>query len=529
MDANKANVGTFYLTIPILILTAIAVGFMAYNQMFPQTTPPTTTPEHGGLSVSGWIPIIIIACLLVLAVTLQVFLGLRLRKNKGLRVQVAELADENKNLEAALLGEKNEHAGTHRRFAEANSGKLKAETERASLATQLANLQRDKEMADEGHEYELKAERIALNMKEDSLKEATERIKELYERANNAEAENLRLNNELALATPNKRLIAVANNDAADIQEPVQVMGVYFRNEIENQKRYVDFWFQIFNLSVYDISIGDTLGDGDIVFNGHPLVGVKRIEDNKAINVPPRQPGTFTVRQYLDSGDIDAIKSANGDRRFEFHNLRIKIKGGADFEGVVKEKKLKFNFGLSKDAPNYSNYNGPFVSQFNAAISGRINVAYFTHQLDLDNTVPPKDNRYVFYLIVHTYITNHGAPTGIDHFRLTLRAGQETYESRRLPLTGCRWIRQGSEEDLGERDIELQNDVTFSDVRRGWLQFVVPGVKEYEDASKLEAVLDVIDKNNDTNRLNPMPQEKWIENSMRQESYINGPAVWQQF
>jgi len=343
------------------------------------------------------------------------------------------------------------------------------------------------------------------------------------------EKEKNRLLNELAEATPNKRLISISSNDAAEIQEAVIVMGVYFRNEIENYKRYVDFWFQIFNMSVYDISIDDTLGDGDIIFNGHPLVSVKRIEDNKAINLPPRQPGTFTVRQFLDSGDIDAIKTASGDRRFEFHNLRIKVKGGAGFEHGVKEKRLKFSFGLSKDSPNYSNYNGPFLTQFNAAISGRINVVYFKTELDLINTVPLKDNRYVFYLILHTYIANHGAPTGIDNFRLAIRAGEEMFEGKRLPLTGCRWIRQGAEEDLSERDIESQNDATLTDVRRGWLQFIVEGVNEFEDDSAIEVVLDVIDKNNDTNRLNPIARARWIDNSMNSEGYINGPGIWQRY
>jgi len=84
MESSKANVGTFYLTIPILILTAIAVGIMAYNQLSPKTADAQAVPaQNGGAWMSGWVPIIIIAGLLGLAVVLQVFLGLRLRKNKG--------------------------------------------------------------------------------------------------------------------------------------------------------------------------------------------------------------------------------------------------------------------------------------------------------------------------------------------------------------------------------------------------------------------------------------------------------------
>ena len=343
------------------------------------------------------------------------------------------------------------------------------------------------------------------------------------------EKEKLALSNELALARPSKRLVAIAKNDATDIQDAVIVSGVQFRNEIENHKRYVDFAFAIFNQSVYEISIDDKLGDGDIIFDKQPLVGVKRIEENKAQNVQPRTSSSFMVRQHLDSGDIEAIKNATGDRRFEFHHLKIKIKGGSDFEEIIQEKKLQFDSGLSKEYPTYIYYNGPFRSRFNSSICGRINAVYFKRDFDIDNSIPLKDNRYIFYFILHTYIANHGAPTGIDRFRLVLKANGEPYEAQRLPLTGCRWIRSDAEENLSERDIESENDVTLTDTRRGWLQFVVHGVREIEDESALEIALDVIDKDQDLNRLNSLADSKWIENSMKQESYINGPAIWQQF
>lgn len=381
--------------------------------------------------------------------------------------------------------------------------------------------------AKEGHKVQIAEVHAALDRTKDELGESRENLKEIEKRATTAEAENLRLTNELALATPNKRLIAIANNDAADIQEAVIVTGVQFRNEIEYYKRYVDFAFVVFNQSVYDISIDDQLGEGDIIFDKQPLVGVKRIEENKAQNVRPRTTGSFTVRQHLDSGDIDAIKKARGDRRFEFHNLRIKLKGGHDFESVVKEKRLRFEFGLTKDDPVYFNYNGPFRTLFNNPISGRINLVYFTHEADLVNS-KAGDIRDSLYFIMHVYIANHSKPTSIDRFRLTLHADGQSYEGKRLPLTDCRWIRQGAEEHLSERDIESQNDVTLTDTRRGWLQFAVHGVKGAEHGT-LATALDIIDKDNGANRLNSLSQNKWNKNSMEQESYINGPAVWQQF
>jgi heme/copper-type cytochrome/quinol oxidase subunit 2 len=383
----------------------------------------------------------------------------------------------------------------------------------------------------------LKLKRLATEISKltqtnkDLRQEVTDRDNTIEERRAEfaaLQAANQKLTNELALATPNKRLVTIANNDAAEIQNVVTVTGVQFRNEIEYGQRYIDFVFAIFNQSLYDISIDDELGEGDIIFNKHPLVSRKRIEENKAQNIQPRTPGHFTVRQFLDSGDIDAIKRANSDRRFEFHNLKIKIKGGAGFEGNVREKRLQFEGSLSKEYPTWFNYDGPFRSRFNASIGGRINMVYFKHELDVVNTAILQDSRVTFYFILHIYIANHGAPTGIDRFRLILKAGEETHEGKRLPLTDCHWIRPGAEEHLSERDIESQSDATLTDTRRGWLQFVVHRVKEI-DQSSLEIALDVIDKEDDANRLNSLPQDKWIESSIKNESYINGPGIWQQF
>jgi hypothetical protein len=464
MDSNKANVGTFYLTIPILVLTAIGVGLMAWSQLSPRTAAQASPIDQGGAWMTrGWLSILFVIGGLVLAIVLQVFLGLRLRKNKTLRLQ------------------------------------------RTKLTSDLGSEKRAHQLCKDNYKT-LEGERDGLV------------------------SEKIKLSNELALATPNKRLAAIANNDAAEIQEAVIVCGVHFRNEIEYGNRHIDFTFSVFNQSVYDISIDDALGDGDITFNQQPLVKEKRIISNKAQNVQPRQQGLFTIRQFLDAGDMQAITNATDATQFWLDGLKIKIKGGAGFENVVEEKRLTADCYLSKQTPQWWNYKSPLFTRFEREITGKVGPVYFQHKCDIDNFAPGQDYQYDFYFVLHAYISNHGAPTGIERFRLVLKANGQAYEGRRIPLSGCRRISPGAEEILSERDIENHNDVTLTDTRRGWLQFFVPGVKRYdEDHPKLEMELDVIDKDETPNRLTPPAQDKWMENSMKQESYINGPGIWQQF
>jgi hypothetical protein len=192
-----------------------------------------------------------------------------------------------------------------------------------------------------------------------------------------------RLETELTHATakweqPDQKMLQLlSKEDREEIQEAVVVRGVQFRNEIEYSKRYVDFVFAIHNESHYDIAIDDKLGEGQIVFNKERLVKGKEIVDHSAQNVPPRSSGHFTIRQYLDAGDIDLIKSASGDRQFEFHDVKVKIKGGATSKGLIEKNDLRIDCYLSKENPTCRNYNGPFLSRFNGELVGMIREVFF--------------------------------------------------------------------------------------------------------------------------------------------------------
>lgn len=249
--------------------------------------------------------------------------------------------------------------------------------------------------------------------------------------------------------------------------------------------------------------------------------------NNKAQNLPARVPGHFTVRQYLDAGDINALTTASDDRLFGLHNLKIKIKGGADFEQIVTAKRLQFSCSLSKQYPIWLNYDGQFRSKFNGEIGGYIGEVYFQSRLNLFKShVGNQDKFYDLFFVMYTYIANHGAPMSIERFRLVLIVDGVSYEGQRQPLSGFHVIRPEVKAALS--DIEDQNDVILTDTRRGWVRFVVRGVKRYEeDKPELSVELDVINKNEDAHRLKPLPQSEWRGHSQNQESYISGTQEWQ--
>jgi hypothetical protein len=320
----------------------------------------------------------------------------------------------------------------------------------------------------------------------------------------------------------------IATHDKEEIEEVVVVRGVQFRNEIEYGQRHVDFVFAVHNQSNYEITIDKSLGEGNIIFDKQPLVKGKEIVEYRAENIPARCSGDFSVRQYLDSGDIEAIRTASADRQFQFHNLKIKIKGGAGFEPFVDEKKLRIEAYLTKDHPVWVNYNGPFRSRFNGELVGTIREVFFQSGFDLDNFSAGEDYAYDLFFVLHVYLLNHGAPTTIERFRLTVRVGDQVYEAERQPLTGFRIKRNGETDFKTLTDVEELNGVSFADdARNGWLRFRVRDVKRYqEDKPKLELALDAIDKNEDPNRLRVISESRWLGHAMFQGDHILGPDEW---
>lgn len=159
------------------------------------------------------------------------------------------------------------------------------------------------------------------------------------------------------LASPicqDRWLHAIAENDRTEIQNAITVRSIYLSNETEAGKRYVDFKFAIFNKSVYEVSIGESL-EGDIIFDKDELITEKRIDTGSAINCPVRGTGVFIIRQYLDSAEIKDFKNAAEDKTFRFHNLIVRVTGGADYPQVAA-KRLSIEGFVSRKDPKWVNH-----------------------------------------------------------------------------------------------------------------------------------------------------------------------------
>ncbi len=82
---------------------------------------------------------------------------------------------------------------------------------------------------------------------------------------------------------------------------------------------------------------------------------------------------------------------------------------------------------------------------------------------------------YDFDFVMYVYLANHRAPTTLEHLRLALKANAQPYEGKKLSLADFYVVRPGLKELL--KDIEDSNDVPLDYMRRGWVRFVIRGVK----------------------------------------------------
>jgi hypothetical protein len=466
-EAHQANIKTsryaFWQLIVTIVIGVPTLVLLVWQQW--NATPPSPG-QGGGRIMGGWVPIVIIAVVIGLSALSLLITSFRLQKNKKLLANVSTLEDD-------LTKANSDFGAAQSRILTCEDAYKRLEKERDGVL-----------------------------------------------------AEKLVLSNEMALATPSKRLRDMEDKDAVAIHDAVVLSAIQFRNETAYGFRYVDFVFSVFNQSVYPISI-DSIGPGNIVFNRDEFVKEKKLEDNKAQNVEPRRDGNFTIRQFLDLGDMSAINEATDDRVFRFDNLTVNIKGGAGFEDVVKLSQLKIDcYSLSKQYPLWRNYNiGPFHSRFNGEITGRVRGIFFQSDW-LDSYEPGQDHVYDLFFVLKVFIVNHGDPKSIERFRLAVKVNEEIYEGERESLAGFQVISR-DREPQPIKDIEDDNDENLFEKRGGWLRFRVRGVKGYkEDKTQLDLQLDAIDKNLEPNRLMPPPHSEWLGHAHFQESHVLGSGKW---
>jgi hypothetical protein len=152
-------------------------------------------------------------------------------------------------------------------------------------------------------------------------------------------------------------LHAIAENDRTQIQNAVQVRGIGLRNLMDDGIPRLEFVFSVYNKSVLQISIDNSI-DGYIRFNHQEKLRKNNLEmkENHAVDCPPRRSATFTLEQTLLDSEVRYITSQTDDRLFWFDQLVIMIKGGSFSPDVVPQR-LKIDGYVSRKEQVWREYN----------------------------------------------------------------------------------------------------------------------------------------------------------------------------
>jgi hypothetical protein len=166
----------------------------------------------------------------------------------------------------------------------------------------------------------------------------------------------------------------------------------------------------------------------------------------------------------------------------------------------------------------------------NAQIHGEVKEVFFEKESEgglasaFANTSQGLEYRGVHYdytFNIRLYIANNRATTTIERFRVKLKSGNSTHESEKLAIEHLIVVRPTGTENVN--DIEDLNDMPLDHGRKGWLRFVVHGVKGVGDYGKepnQEIEIDVIDKNGIPHVISSIAQSAWKTNSRQSPEHV---------
>jgi len=306
-----------------------------------------------------------------------------------------------------------------------------------------------------------------------------------------------------------------------------QVRYCYY--EVNAPIPHVILAVDIHNKSVFDIAIEDTIV-GHIQLGGERLRGEKELLHNPKI--PPSGEGSLTLKQRLTPEEVNLV--AYCERQplgaiYYFDSLDIMIAGRTRFPEFDRTRlKLPQHIG-SKDTP-LSKEIDSLKAELEAErakrakpdITGQINGVYCE---TWGNAEPGDDGRVWFdhHFVVKTFVTNRGAATTIERFKLVLKAGEHSYEGVREKDTHdlkdgeINWRQWGANE-LG--DLEKSNDEPLEYSRNGWLWFVVFRVAHVENKAEMELELYAVDKDGISYKLGTSPQPTWERNPFKHKEVL---------
>lgn len=139
-------------------------------------------------------------------------------------------------------------------------------------------------------------------------------------------------------------LVSIADAQAKNINEYVRVEGVFLcplRLTDPIQIPYVEFWLDIINTSVYDITVHKNSIEGNITFQLNKLLEGKEIIFPYE-SIPPSRRMNVNIRQRLKPTEVSLLAPYENKREealslFNLNDLVITISGGTRFPQVERK------------------------------------------------------------------------------------------------------------------------------------------------------------------------------------------------
>lgn len=179
-----------------------------------------------------------------------------------------------------------------------------------------------------------------------NVKELKDRIKELERGKAALEKEKSdavgRLGSELeAVKNQFGWLHKVEDAQARDIDEYVIVESVLLCGKrLDGDPPYIEFWLNVYNMSVFDLTVHKDEIGGRVIYRGERLLEGKEIIYDGNI-IPSSKRRHLNVKQYLTQGQADSIAKYDDDLEIllNFQEVDITVSGGTQFP-QVRQKRL---------------------------------------------------------------------------------------------------------------------------------------------------------------------------------------------
>jgi hypothetical protein len=135
---------------------------------------------------------------------------------------------------------------------------------------------------------------------------------------------------------PDKRLHALAESDKASIKNLVRIPWIAYRPHFDKKEPYIDFVFSIFNNSLYDIVIDNSIKKGDIWCDSsdEPFYYEPKIRASHPIGCGSRDGTNFVIRHVLTVEEISRFEGKD-NVIIGFGNLEITFAGTEQFPEIL--------------------------------------------------------------------------------------------------------------------------------------------------------------------------------------------------